>query len=373
MSQKTTLSTFKYQLRYNFDSYLPLGWSPPPPTVHIIPTYRCNLKCKMCYQRDDKGKTRLELDDTDLTLVQWKQVIDKIVGFAPNTHWYGGEVMIYPEMLELFTYACAKGLNVTISTNGVNLAKNATKLVEMGVKTVVVSLDGLADVHNTIRRHPYAFAWAVDGIKAIFKARQAKGSSYPQVTLSYTITKQNYHQLIDVYRLAQNLGVDEVNYVGLIYLAQDTIKQHSQVMQAEFGLSPEKMNVISNEDSLEVDGEALQKQVNALLNNIVTTPPVKFWSKGLEHNLATHYGSDQTFPLHHHRCFSIWHHLVIQPNGDVTACPFLLEVVTGNVLQQDLFAIWNNALFRKFRQRVRKKLFPGCTRCSYSQYCGPKR
>jgi radical SAM protein with 4Fe4S-binding SPASM domain len=60
--------------------------------------------------------------------------------------------------------------------------------------------------------------------------------------------------------------------------------------------------------------------------------------------------------------------MVIQPNGDVTMCYNQPEVVVGNVLADELAEIWNGDKYRQVRQRIKRELLPGCTRCGWLDY-----
>jgi radical SAM protein with 4Fe4S-binding SPASM domain len=257
---------------------------------------------------------------------------------------------------------------VSLSTNGFSLADVADRLVEMGVRGVVVSIDGREAIHNSMRRQPEAYGWAVEGVKAVLEARKARDSQFPTVTVGFTMTRQNYRDVSDFYAFAQALGVDVVQYIGLIYMSEATVRRHGEVMQRAFGLVPEGMHVLYDRGASDLDAAALQREMDRLRASVPTRPALEFWSAGVENHLEAHYGPDDVLPLPNQRCRSVWNSLVIQPNGDVTACPFLLEVVVGNVLEQDLGAIWNSDIFKRFRKRIRTGLLPGCTRCTWAEY-----
>ena len=362
------IAKLKFSSQHNFNQYLPAGWSPKPARIHITPTYRCNLKCTMCFQRDNNGTTRSTLHKNDeLTPTQWKQIINNIVDFCPSVYWVGGEVMIYPQIVDLFAYSRSKKLETSFSTNGFGLADIADDLVKMNLECVVVSLDGLEDMHNRIRGHPHAFKWAIEGMEAVLKARKAKKVKRPLVVISFTITNKNAHQILDMYALAQTLGVNMIQFVGLMHLSQNTINSHHTVMQTEFGIIPGKIDVLHNRGVSDLNSTKLQKDIDYLLTN-ATYPKLQFWPEKLESNLIAHYSPDENFPLKSQQCCSIWQNFAVQPNGDVSLCPFMLEAVVGNVLEQDLSAIWNGEKFRQLRKRIRTELLPGCMRCTWSEY-----
>ncbi len=81
--------------------------------AHIELTYRCNLRCIHCLcPSRDKG--RKELSTRGL-----KRVLDRLAGAGFLTvNLSGGEPLLREDFLELYAHARAKGLIVTILTNG---------------------------------------------------------------------------------------------------------------------------------------------------------------------------------------------------------------------------------------------------------------
>jgi len=62
------------------------------------------------------------------------------------------------------------------------------------------------------------------------------------------------------------------------------------------------------------------------------------------------------------RCVFIWRSTFINAQGDVYPCQFLY-VRMGNVFEEPLHEIWNNAVYRQFRETLSHGLMPGCARC----------
>ena len=354
----------------HLDHFWPGGWSPRPDLgVSIIPTYRCNLGCEMCFQRDDSGNVRGVTKDKELSPDQWKLVIDRVARFASTILWMGGEIFIYPRMIELLAYAKAKGLKVLIVTNGFFLADIAEQLVEMNLDAVTVSISGFEVLHNTICHNPQAFARAVQGIKALLSARQAQRSQLPILTINHVMMQQNYRQIPEFVAFARELGVDIVQFLGLVYLNPTTAQRHKETLSQEFGVTTTPMNALDNSRYASgLDATWLQEQTNALLDDSPSFPALRFCSKGLERHIEAHYGPDEHLPLPYQRCLSPWRKMTIQPNGDVTACCKLTELYMGNALYEDLDSIWNREAFRQFRRWIKRQPLPGCIRCGWLDY-----
>jgi len=354
----------------HLDHLWPGGWSPRPILwVDAIPTYRCNLECKMCFQRNDEGAVRWALQDQEFSPDQWKLIIDRVAQFAPTILWIGGEVLIYPRIVELLAYSKRKGLKVLIVTNGFFLANVAEKLVEIGVDLVTVSIDGSETLHNAIRQNSQAFTRAVEGIKAVLAVRQARRSSLPIVTINHVITRHNYRQIFEFVTFARELGVDVVQFLGLIYLDQTTMQCHREVLRSEFSIEAANIDALDNSQYASgIDTTWLQEQINTLRETSPGFPALRFCPSGFEDYIEAHYGPDGLLPLAHQRCSAPWQKMTIQPNGDVIGCCKLPNLYTGNVLNEDLESIWNGQAFRRFRQRIKQGPLPGCIRCGWLSY-----
>ena len=112
------------------------------PVVVWNSTKTCNLKCMHCYMQSDAKKYKDEL-----TTEEAKKFIDDLADFhVPVLLFSGGEPLIRPDFFELATYAQAKGVRPTLSTNGTLITREvAQRIKDIGVGYVGISLDGLMD------------------------------------------------------------------------------------------------------------------------------------------------------------------------------------------------------------------------------------
>jgi radical SAM protein with 4Fe4S-binding SPASM domain len=351
------------------DHWWPGGWSLRPDLLCIFPTYRCNLRCGMCFQREGTAGLGGTAGRSELTPDQWKRIIDKGARFTSTVLWMGGEAFLYPQFVDLVAYAKSKGLRTLIITNGFALPEHAAHLVEIGIDGITVSIDGSKGTHNSIRRHPQSHARAVEGLRAVHAARQAQHRQLPILMINFTMMGQNYRQVPEFISLAREWGADAVQLLGLMYASPATLKRHTQVLESEFGVRRDDMTALENSDfRTGLDATWLQHQISRLLETSPAFPELRFCSLGLENCIEAHYGPDEHLPLPNQRCTSLWRRMVIQPNGDVTACYNQMEIVMGNALHQDLPEIWNGAKFLHFRRRIRRELLPGCVRCGWLDY-----
>ncbi|MDA0766230.1 MAG: radical SAM protein [Verrucomicrobia bacterium] len=153
-------------------------------------TRTCNLRCVHCYSSSNANRYPGELDWDQMT-----SVVDDLAAYQiPSLLLSGGEPMIHPRFFDLVHYASAKGLKLTISTNGTLITPEKAALLKAAeVAYVGISLDGIGDVHDTFRGKKGAFKAAVRGFAHCHAVDQKTG-------LRLTLTRhtvQNIDQILD--------------------------------------------------------------------------------------------------------------------------------------------------------------------------------
>lgn len=83
--------------------------------IQFFPTFRCNESCAFCFNRGVSARSYIEVADfsrlTDILAGEGIKEIDIL----------GGEPTLHPELITLIDITCAKGLSVSMSTNGSNV------------------------------------------------------------------------------------------------------------------------------------------------------------------------------------------------------------------------------------------------------------
>lgn len=168
-------------------------------------TRRCNQKCGMCYLPSHDG------DEMDTETV--KRVLEKLAAaqclFLTFT---GGEPFLREDAGELIDYATDSGFAVTVKTNGMLIdAPLAAQLKEYKVLEVHVSLlGGSAASHDTITGVSGSFKKVCTAVSALTQY------TIPVVIMS-VITRGHIGEMAKINRLAQQWGIDHVNFTALIF------------------------------------------------------------------------------------------------------------------------------------------------------------
>ncbi len=189
----------------------PLGpvRNPPGPVVIWNLIRRCNLTCKHCYSISADKDFPGELSTQEVF-----GVMDDLKRFrVPVLILSGGEPLLRPDIYDIAARAKAMGFYVGLSSNGTLIDEtNIDRIAAIGFDYVGVSLDGIAQTHDSFRRMAGAFDKSMHGIR-LCKARGIK------VGIRFTLTQDNAHDLPALLQLMEDEGLDKfylshLNYAG---------------------------------------------------------------------------------------------------------------------------------------------------------------
>jgi radical SAM protein with 4Fe4S-binding SPASM domain len=198
------------------------------PVVVWNSTRRCNLRCIHCYADATPTSGGYPPGGEELTTLEAKTLIDDLAGFqVPVLLLSGGEPLMRPDFFELVEYAAAKGLRVTVSTNGTLIdSKTARRLKAARVGYVGISLDGLAEQNDFFRGRQGAFTAALSGIRHCREAGQKVG-------LRLTLSRHNFRQLSDIMKLVEEENIGRVCFYHLVYTGRGSALKDEDLSHRE--------------------------------------------------------------------------------------------------------------------------------------------
>jgi len=181
-------------------------------------TNDCNLECTHCYHnREGKEHAKhSQIETSLLSLDEVKSMIDdldrtaKKWNFLPRFQISGGEPMLRKDLMEILDYTNSLCMETRLLTNGTLITKEKTReLYHRGVKRLQVSIDGSRDIHNSIRRRPFAYDSAIDGVRNCADAGIL-------VNVSMTIMQSNKQDLEDVVKSSIEAGAGIVGFQSYV-------------------------------------------------------------------------------------------------------------------------------------------------------------
>ncbi|HZI24845.1 MAG TPA: radical SAM protein, partial [Chryseolinea sp.] len=179
-----------------------------PISIAFEPTTSCNLRCPECPSGLRSFKRPTGMLAADL----FRDVIDQL---APTlnylTFYFQGEPFLHPEFLEMVKYASDKGIYTATSTNAHFLKDDLAKATVLSsLDRLIISIDGTTQDTYESYRVGGSLGKVMEGAKSILSWKKKLGFKTPHVVFQFLVVKPNEHQIPEIYKLATELGVDQV-------------------------------------------------------------------------------------------------------------------------------------------------------------------
>lgn len=332
----------------------------PWPCLHVSLdlTYRCNLRCAMCFLYgshldgdDPRAAERSALHE--LSVEQWCTLIGDLArGGVKSLVMTGGEVMLKRGFLDILAYAVSSGLSVSVLTNGTLFdAASAQRLVEIGPDLVRLSLDGDGATHDAICRRP-AFERLTRTLVWLAAARRSRGpGARPRLAFETILQRANQQRIASVVHVAADFGVEDV-LVSNIFFVPD---HHSGATRGQTTRSIDR-------ELYDVDPAIASAELE-LARTVAAERGVRFVSRLRTAGDITAIYQDPRFAFVD-KCFYPWMVARVDPYGRVIACTGSRRPL-GNVTEQSFSDIWNGEGYRALRRDLAAaRLFPECAKCN---------
>lgn len=341
------------------------GISRPPVQIDLKLVDACNLRCKMCPQWGDAGYnfTQPSISASRAVPLQvYERLLDEVASFQPWFFLWGGEPMLYPDILPLIAGIKSRGMKVSLVTNGTVMHDKIAALVELGTDVILFSIDGARDTHDNIRGFAGAFDKSMSAVKQLQDERKRQRKANPLIVFTSVITADNQHNFDEIYHLAASAGVDLVLTVCSWFQTAESGRQQTEILEERMGITPWSWKGYLL-DVDKIDGRVVRNTIRRIKDrkwpfHYKFYPPIE--DEDIEAFFRDH---SNTFG--NTRCTAPWVSAEIMPNGDVANCRDYPDVVAGNIKDTPFLELWNKGRLVEFRKLLIDEggALPVCRRC----------
>jgi len=171
--------------------------------IRLSLTDNCNLRCLYCNPQGCKIKEHaLPLNNSEI--IELLQIIDALIPIR-KLRLTGGEPLLRVELIRLIARLRENlpNIELTLTTNGINLSQHAKSLKSAGLDRVNVSLD-------SPRRDRYRLITGADALCQVVEGIQALNSAGFAGTKINTVLLRTYNgdHLAELVELASSLGCE---------------------------------------------------------------------------------------------------------------------------------------------------------------------
>lgn len=173
-----------------------------PKTATFNITDNCNGRCITCNAWKQKSENELTTDEVINILGQLKNVGVSNIGFA------GGEPLLRRDLPEIIQEASNLGFErISLITNALLLNKDKAKeLLESGLNSIGISIDGLEKTNDMIRGIKGHYKKSISALKTLVELRDSEYHNL-DIWVSTTLTKFNLSEIPKIIQMCINYNI----------------------------------------------------------------------------------------------------------------------------------------------------------------------
>jgi len=178
----------------------------------------------------------------------------------------------------------------------------------------------------------------------------------------------NHMEMMDVVRfLMDDIGVDGMTISSLVFSTQEILSEHAKwvaerQLDEKYIIQYPRGGVSDYESLSGMNFEAIwqmKKEVNSRYHTVQFEPD--FMSLP---DMKTYFLTNKFMPGYFDsKCNPSSTQITLLSNGDVLFLPGCFQIKMGNIREQSVDEIWNNAIYNEVRSVLSHKLSPICTHC----------
>ncbi len=323
----------------------------PPFNLQWHITSTCDMRCKHCYMFD--GPRYQEEVRAELSVEDCKRVVDDFVatkrrfGAVGSIAFSGGHPLMRKGFWDILRYARSRHLGDFVIMGNPSLLTRevARDLKRLGVVSYQISLDGLEETHDRVRKKG-SFRSTLDAYRVLGEAGIERG-------IMMTLTPENKHDFLNVIRLAHQERIDFFSFTRV------SPTGHAEVNYKEENLDPWEFRELYRQAVLlytELESHGSRTYFDTKDHLWV---PLFFEEGWITDQLQLRRRGAR-------RCGLGLGSLAILSDGTVLSCRRVPTPI-GKVPQQKLADIWlDNKLLCQVRDN---SSFKWCRQCKHNQWC----
>jgi MoaA/NifB/PqqE/SkfB family radical SAM enzyme len=322
-----------YRIVYQKDKFEKIkkeGWCFPA-TLSFLLNDSCNHRCIGCDAIDFKSNKSFPFERVPALIKDLKEMDCMNVEFCG-----GGEPTLHPDFEKIVKLFYENDFILGLITNGSLIRE---KIIDTDFlkcfNWIRISLDAATpEMHKRIHG-TNDFNQIVQNIKDLVKINKEKNNSKLNISIRFLLYDFNVGDMIQMYNLSENLGVDAVNF--------------RSARNCEHQITPEQ-------------AEKYERFLKVL--------------KEESNNKIDVFGTLKKSTLKTKQCYLHWFWAIVTSAGDVLLCCWYQDRydthVVGNVFKDNLVNIYKGEKYRKVAEKLNcdKKLLKLCDLydCRYHKY-----
>lgn len=333
-------------------------------------TNRCNLRCKHCYEWNEKGYHFNMSKEEQNTYLDY-EIIDKCLSETEKiksmVYLWGGEPFLYPQIDLLLDRLAKEHRTTSICTNSIKIPDHIEALCKFDHKLeLLLALEG-DETSNDALRGKGNFQNTLRVLNELLILR-SKGVFKGKISIHTMISNENISNLYTYVEQINKMGIDNLTLCYPWYISEKTSFEMDEFYIKRFPwLKPSTLKKTSwhsykyhiEQPNFAIVNKELDRIRNSNWNiNVNILPDVSG-------DISIQYMCGNTINLEQRpTCFTLFTRMDVLPTGKVSACKHFQELVYGDLSEHSVFEVWNSEEMNHIRQVVKENLMPVCTKCN---------
>jgi MoaA/NifB/PqqE/SkfB family radical SAM enzyme len=310
--------------------------TPYPLRISFELTHHCQLNCIFCEPHTSRQPTDTKACQV-MNKAEIERALENCMSLGPSAFFFtGGEPLLRRDLEELAEVPIKSGHSVCISTNGHLLSRERCQsLLDVGLNSVQISIQGIGEVHDEIVRMEGAFK------KTLIAATNAT-EVFGRVEIATVLMRSNLSVIPNLYKR----------------LLEEGVKGTFRVLRPMCFTNRMLGEVVTTKGHEWLVRKLREMESNDLFVTWIGSVPGQ----------DTLSPSDLYYPLAT-TCYAGKTTLTVLPWGDVVPCQSLRSIYLGHILKNSLNEIWNGSAINSFRKPWHQVYDGMCGICENKPYC----
>ena len=304
-------------------------------------TDSCDQRCEHCYIFSEGHPHLIEmpLEKAQEVIRQCEEMCRKM-NRLPYFYITGGDPILHRDFWTILSLLKEKDIPFTILGNPFHLTDEVCRrLREMGCQKYQLSIDGMRDTHDSIRK-PGSFDTTVEKIDVLKR-------NGIRVAIMTTVSGTNINEIPDIIDLVVEKGVNVFAFGRYC------------------PTSEEKSTHISPDEYRDFLERIWQKFTQHKDSDTIFNLKDHLWTLFLYEKGLFKIPEDSDPDAIYDGCHCGDCHFTIQPNGNVMACRRFQSVI-GNLFSKPIDELWTGEKREAYRQYEK---FEKCSKCELLRFC----
>ena len=304
-------------------------------------TDSCDQRCEHCYIFSEGHPHLIEmpLEKAREVIRQCEKMCRKM-NRLPYFYITGGDPILHRDFWKILSMLKERDSPFTILGNPFHLTDEVCRrLKEMGCQKYQLSIDGMRDTHDSIRK-PGSFDTTVEKIDVLKR-------NGIRVAIMTTVSGTNINEIPDIIDLLVEKGVNVFAFGRYC------------------PTSEEKSTHITPEEYRDFLERIWQKFIQHKDSGTIFNLKDHLWTLFLYEKGLFKIPEDSDPDAIYDGCHCGDCHFTIQPNGNVMACR-RFESVVGNLFRKPIHELWTGEEMEAYRQYDK---FEKCSKCELLRFC----